>query len=329
MWQRVVEALERARRFVLTTHVNSDGDGIGSELALGRTLSRMGKEVSILNPTATQPRYDFLLRDGEITRYEPRHEERIAQADVIVVLDINRWHRLGEMTEPIRRSRARKICIDHHPDPEPFGELDVIRPEVSATGMLIYDLLRELGHGLPDEVVDPLYVAVLTDTGGFRFQNTNRGALLVAAELVRRGARPDDLYRRVYETSSPDRMRLLGETLCGLSYEVGGALVHFTLTDEMFRRCNVDRDDAEGFTDIVRLVNGSEVVLAFIETQEGGTKVSLRSKRDALDVSEIAQQFGGGGHVNASGITDPRPLAIVRREVLDSVRQKLLSLRES
>jgi len=324
----MAEALRRGERFLLTTHVNSDGDGLGSELALGRHLSAIGKDVTIINPTVTQQRYAFLYEDGEVLHYDPSLQSRIEAADVVIVLDINRWDRLGEMTDVVRRAGGKKICIDHHPDPETFGDLDVIVPKVSATGVLVYDLLRSMGAEISDRIAGPLYVAVLTDTGGFRFDNTVDRVFDVAAELVRAGARPDDLYRRVYETNSPERMQLLGETLSDLTYEFDGALVYFSITDDMFRRCNVGRDEADGFTDVVRSARGSKVVLAFIEREDGGSKVSLRSKGSVLNVSEIAGMFGGGGHVNASGISNSRPLPLLRDDVLAAVRGRLNDRRD-
>jgi len=323
MWDDVAKALGAGRRFVLTTHVSSDGDGIGSELALGRVLRGLGKDVSILNPTPTHSRYAFLFEPGEVEMFTPEHEETVAAADAIVILDINRWERLGIMAEPIRRARGRKICIDHHPAPDHFGDLDVSDPAVSATGVLVHDLILTLVPDLPPETVDPIYVAIMTDTGSFRFANTTSRVLAMGADLINRGARPDHLYRCVYETSSTGRMRLLGNVLSDLAYDEGGALVHFTVTQAMMRACGVGIEETDGFTDIVRGVAGSRVVVAFVESDDGGSKVSLRSKGDRLDVSRIARSFGGGGHHNASGIADERPLATLKPEVLAVVRDLL------
>jgi phosphoesterase RecJ-like protein len=320
----VLAELRSSRRVVLTTHVGPDGDGLGCELALARTLRRvLGSEVHIINPTPTQERYAFLDPTGEIRAYVPELEETIASSDTVVVVDINRWDRLGDMAEPVKRSAARKLCIDHHPPQAPFGDAAFIDAEASATGILVHDVVVALAGELPDDVVDPLYVAIMTDTGSFRFANTNTRALEIATELVRRGARPDLLFRHIYETSSPARMRLLGNVLSNLAYECEGRLVHFTITNEILARCGVDREEAEGFTDVVRSVEGSEVVLSFVETAEGGVKVSLRSKADVLDVGQIAESFGGGGHANASGIVDPRPIEEAKRALLAAVRQGL------
>jgi phosphoesterase RecJ-like protein len=323
MWDRVIALLDGGRRFVLTTHVSPDGDGIGCQLALSRTLSRMGKEAAIINPTGTQPRYEFLLRKGEVRVYRDAERGVLDAADAIFVLDINRWERLGVMQEPVRAAPGEKCCIDHHPAPEFFGDADVIDPGASATGLLVYDLVRRLAGEIPRDAVDPLYVAIMTDTGSFRFANTNSRTLRVAAELVDLGARPDRLYRSVYEANSRGRMQLLGEVLRGLQYENGGAIVHFTITSDMFDRCQVSRDEADGFTDVVRSVEGSDVVLAFSETEEGGTKVSLRSKGGALDVSRVARDWGGGGHENASGVVDPRPVSVVRAALVADVKRRL------
>jgi len=323
MWQDVMGVLREGQRFVLTTHVSPDGDGIGCELALGRTLESLGKTVTILNPTETQPRYEFLLEAGEIRTYLPEDRRYLEEADAIIVLDINRWDRLGGLTEPVREVSTPKICIDHHPDPQYFGDLDVSDPSASATGLMIHDLLLELRPSLLPTVIDPLYVSIMTDTGSFRFANTTHRAMSVATDLVRLGAKPDVLYRHVYETSSRGRMRLLGEVLSNLDYEADGSVVHFTVTLDMIQRCGVCRDDAEGFTDIVRGVEGAQVVLSFVEMDDGSTKISLRSKGRVLDVSKLARAFGGGGHANASGIVDERPLPAASQAILAEVRERL------
>lgn len=323
MWQPVIERLHEARHILLTTHVGSDGDGLGSELALARTLRRQGKSVNILNPTVTQDRYQFLYTPGEILHHGPEHADLVALADLVVVLDINRWDRLGELGVDVRRSSAEALCIDHHPSPEHFGPHDVSDPGAAATGLMVHDLVLAMAGDLADDVVDPLYVAVMTDTGSFRFANTSPRAFAVAARLVERGARPDVLYRNVYEASSPGRMKLLGHVLTHLAYDLSGALVHFTITDRLLAECGVDRDEAEGFTDVVRAVNGSQVVLSFVETSSGGAKVSLRSKGEVLDVGAIARELGGGGHANASGVLDDRPLGEARDAILALVAERL------
>lgn len=323
----MIELLSSSRRIVLTTHVSSDGDGLGCELALGRTLARKyAADVRIMNPTPTQERYAFLHAPGEIEHYTPAHAPVIAEADCVVVLDINRYDRLGDMADPVRAARAPKLCIDHHPVQSPFGDVTMVDATASATGVLVHDLVLELVGELPDDVIDPLYVAIMTDTGSFRFANTNPRAFEIATNLVTRGARPDRLFRHVYETSTPGRMRLLGHVLSTLQYASGGRLVHFTITGETLERCGVEREEAEGFTDVVRSVDGSVVVLSFVETETGGAKVSLRSKGNALDVGRIAQSLGGGGHANASGIVDERPLELAKAELLEIVTRALDAL---
>lgn len=323
MWSEISETLFPSKRLVLTTHVSSDGDGIGCELALSRQLRRMGKHVDVINPTATQERYAFLYEPGEIRHYESTLESVVMDAEVIFVLDINRWDRLGPMAEVVRASSAIKICIDHHPAPEYFGPGDVSDPSASATGVLVYDLIRAMAGDIPQDAVDPLYVAIMTDTGSFRFANTTHRAMAIATELVARGAKPDVLYRAVYETSSPGRMRLLGQVLTSLTYELDGRLVHFSITRRALDECGVDREESEGFTDIVRGVQGSLVVVSFVELDATHTKVSLRSKGTAVDVSALARSFGGGGHANASGIVMDESLEVARRIIRDAVAERL------
>jgi len=316
----LLDLFRHERSFVLTTHVSSDGDGLGSELALGRALTRLGKSVRIINPTATTPRYAFLSREGEIETYGPEHDAVLRSTGAIVVLDINRWSRLGAMAEGARSSPARKACVDHHPAPEIGGAASLVDPSAAATGVLVLELLEELTGDIPPDAIDPLYVALMTDTGSFRFGNTDARTLRLAARLVALGAAPDRLYEAVYETSTPGRLRLLGEVLSSLTYELDGRLVHYSIGRMLLARTGATLEDVEGFTDIVRSAEKSEVVVSFLEAEDGGTKVSLRSKGGRVDVGAIAAAFGGGGHAAASGILRTDSLEIVREIVLEAVR---------
>ncbi len=290
-----------ARRFVLTTHVNPDGDAIGSECALALWLRARGKEVAILNADDTPWNYTFLDAIHPVLRYDPAtHRELIDRADVIVVLDINHLGRLGQMEEAVRRSHARKVCIDHHLDPDRFADIAILDDHAAATGQILYDLIRSAD---PDAVTQliatSLYVAIMTDTGSFRFPKTDGSIHRIIADLLDRGADPSATYEEVYERGSIGRLQLLGRMLAGLQSACDGRVVYMSVSREMFCETGTNEADTDAFVPYTLTIRGVEVGLMFSELPDC-IKVSFRSK-GAIPINELAKRFGGNGHRNAAG----------------------------
>lgn len=316
--------IDQHQNFVITTHVNPDGDGLGSQAALARYLrsAAAGKRtVHLLNSSPTPPNYAFLDPQEEIEVFDPRrHEQIVSEAQVAFILDISDWERLRELGKVIRPTRIRKVCIDHHPADKPFGDVDVIDPKASSTGELMYALLTGLGATIDKKTAEALYTAVLTDTGGFRFSNTGAQAHKVVAHLIEAGASPQIIYQNVYESQSRAKVRLFAKALDNLKFEAQGKLVWFAVTQAMLRETGAQPRDTEGFADYPRSIDGVEVSVMFLETEKGKVKVSFRSKGQHV-INGLANRFGGGGHAFAAGalIDGPFPEAIdlVLREVKD------------
>jgi len=258
--EELLPFIRSSRRFVLTTHVNPDGDGLGSELALAHWLADHGKEALIINTSPTPEVYGFLDPGGAIRVYdESRDAQALEAAEVIVVLDTNQPGRLDTMQEAVLRSPARKLCIDHHLDPEPFAEVYFLDEDATSTGELIYRLLHALSEeSLSPPIAEALYCAIMTDTGSFRYPRTDPDIFRIAARLIERGADPVETYTRVYEQWSSGRMKLLGEMLAGLRLESGGRLAHVTVTREMLRRTGTLEEDTDTFTTYPMSIAGSE-----------------------------------------------------------------------
>ncbi|HUI63208.1 MAG TPA: DHH family phosphoesterase [Bacteroidota bacterium] len=317
----ILPLFRQKRRFVLTTHVNPDGDGIGSQLALGIWLRGQGKDVRIINHSPTPAVYRFLDPEGWITAFESeRDRDVVAGADVIAVLDTNQPERLRSMRDAVLCSKAVKVCIDHHLDPDPFAAYTVIDDDATSTGELLYRLLLLLnGPALSAHIASALYCAIMTDTGSFRYPRVDPEIHRIVAHLIECGADPVGIYREVYERWSSGRIRLLGETLATLKTEFGGRLAHVSITQRMLADTGTTEEDTDTFTSYPMSVEGVRAAVLFLELPEG-IKISFRSKGD-IPINELAQEFGGNGHKNAAG-------ARLEEHALDVVCARVLAAAE-
>ena len=297
------ERVGRHRSFLLTTHINPDGDGLGSEAALALWLSGKGKSVAILNDSPTPPGYAFLARHTPIEVWEPElAERRFGEAELLVVLDTSNRQRIGRLAPLLDRFALPVAVVDHHVShARGFGQVNVIEPDASATGEIVYELIREAGDPIMPEIAEALYVALMTDTGSFRYSNTDRPAHLMAAELLGHGLDAHRLYNMVHANASAGRMRFFGEVLSRLELDCDGRLVILEAAPEQFRKHELVGADTDGLVDLPRGIAGAEVVALFSEVEPGKVKVSLRSTgRAAID--GIATRNGGGGHPHAAGV---------------------------
>lgn len=295
--------LDSARRFVLTTHVNPDGDAIGSEIGLARYLLSLGKEVRVVNPDATPRFLEFVVESGPTPEeYDPAvHDAVVDAADALVLLDNSAADRLGRLEPLVRRYAAKAWCIDHHPTKgTPWAE-NILEERASATAAMVYDLTRHRGWTPDRAAAGALYAGLATDTGFFRFNSTSPEAHEIAAALMRAGAEPARCFREVYERNAPAFTKLLGRALSGLRLDAGGAVASVRITREDVRASDAEAVDTSEITTPLLATDGVRVVLLFKELDGGRVKVSLRSK-GGLDVHALAAEFGGGGHRNASGI---------------------------
>jgi bifunctional oligoribonuclease and PAP phosphatase NrnA len=289
------------QEFVLTTHVNPDGDGLGSELALAWSLRQLGKRVSILNHSSTPDNYRWLDPDQDITQFDPdRDRQAVLQAGCIIILDTNHPARLRSLEQAVRESPGAKIVVDHHLDPDPFADRYVIDDGATSTGEIVYRILKELpGVSITGEIARALYTAIMTDTGSFRFPRTDPEIHRIAAHLIECGADPTAIFENVYENWSPGRLRLLGEVLDSMKIAYDGKLAYIVCTRKMFRDTETTGVDTDNFTTFPMGVRGVLVGILFNEL-ENGVKISFRSK-GRIPVNELAKEFGGNGHLNAAG----------------------------
>ena len=315
------EAFKPGQRVCLTTHVNPDGDGLGSEVGLLHLLRARGIDCVITNPTPTPSRFAFLFEGLTDADRTPEAVKELRRADLILVLDISEIGRLGMLADTVRARGVPVACIDHHVSsgalPEGPRYLD---STASATGELIYELAAANQWPITAPAAKALYVALLTDTGGFRFSNTKPRTLRIAADLLETGLDPEEIYLDVYANAPEGRPRLLGEALQTLVVEPEHGLAWVTVPPGAMERLGVSSDDLDGLVEFPRSIEGIRLAILFREASQGRIKVALRSVGN-VDVAALARRFGGGGHAKAAGLALPGSLADVQATVLSAARE--------
>jgi phosphoesterase RecJ-like protein len=321
--QSFAAQLKPGQRICITTHVNPDGDGLGSEAGLVHFLKAQGIDAVVTNPSPTPDRYHFLFRD--LPGVERTHEavKELRRADLILVLDISDVGRLGMLTQTVMERGVPVACVDHHisaghlPDGPRY-----VDPDASATGELIFQLAQANGWPLTQLAARALYVAILTDTGAFRFSNTRPAVLRTAAALLETGLDPEQIYLDVYANAPEGRARLLAETLQTLVVEPEFGLAWVTVPPGALERLGATPDDLDGIVEVPRSITGVRMALLFREIASGRVKVSLRSV-GTVDVAAFSRPYGGGGHTKASGLSLEGSIAEVQATVLAAAREYL------
>ena len=314
MLQRISDLIGRQRTFLITSHERLDGDALGSELALCRMLRLLGKEATVYNQDPVPENYRFLSGREEILPELPD----LKAIDAAFILDCSELERVGKEGARIA-AVPHLVNIDHHVSNRAFCELRLIDPRASSTGELLCRLLTHMGFASTAEMATCLYTAILTDTGGFRYANTGREALLAAADLVGAGADPQWISENVYETNSPAKLRLLTAVLSTLTIDDEGRVGSLTVTQQALKEAGASPDHTEGFVDYPRGIRGVEVSILYAELPDGRFKLSLRSK-GKFNVEKVARLFGGGGHINAAACRMKGSVAGIHRQVLAAIR---------
>lgn len=300
-FNKLQEIINSNRSFLITTHVNPDADAIGSEIAFYKILRKLGKESKIINHSATPYNLQFLDADHVIQKYEPEiHDEYIKSCNVLVALDFNKADRIVSMQQVFSESNSLKICVDHHEDPENFVDFKFIDSNYSATGHILYEYLKNTSIGdIDKELAAPLYAAIMTDTGSFRFERTTANLHRIVADLLETGINPTEIYNQLFDESKLSKIKLLGRCLTSLNLITNNRIGYMIITQNDFNELNAIESDTENFVNMILSVEGVRIGILFIELKDG-FKASFRSK-GKIPVNKLAGIFGGGGHINASG----------------------------
>jgi phosphoesterase RecJ-like protein len=314
--------LVAGRRVALSTHLNADGDGCGSEAALARMLAAHGLVPRIVNPTPWPEMFSFLLGD-DIDDQTSRGSKALRDVDLLVVLDISDVKRLGNIAESVRALTVPKVVIDHHvASDDPAGTLGVSDTTACATAELVFDVAMVMDWEITPEIARALYTGMLTDTGGFRFSNTSPRCLAVAAQLLAHGVDPEDMYTRIYASAPAGRVRLMADVLGTLQVDEVHGLTWLSMHADALETYGVKAEDLDGVVEHARSIAGTRMALLFRDLGHGKVKVSFRSIGQT-DVNVFAREFGGGGHTKAAGALIAGELADVRDRVVTAARRYL------
>jgi phosphoesterase RecJ-like protein len=319
-WSRFTEIVRSHKRFLLTSHIRPDCDALGSELGLAGMLEQLGKQVLIVNGQSTPPNYEFIDPQRKIKALGVDIQPaELADVEVLIVLDTSAWAQLGPMADVVKNTKAEKLVVDHHVSNDDLGAEQFKNTKAEATGRLVLEAARHLGVKLTPQIATPLFAAIATDTGWFRFSSVTGDTYRAGGALVDAGASPASIYNALYEQDTLARLKLIGRILARAETELGGRLIHTLVTQEDFKAVGALPSDTEDVINFTLDVGGTQAAVIFVEQRVGGVKVSFRS-RAGLDCSKLAEQFGGGGHKAAAGATINEPLAVVQPKVLDAVR---------
>ncbi len=307
----VCEAIGGARRVGITSHLRPDGDAIGSEMGLALALESIGKSVRVVNADRTPPPFDEMPSVDRI-QIADRYGEA---ADAIVVLECGALDRTG-----LTDLKGRQVInVDHHPGNLAYGAINWYDPSSAACGEMVFDILEGLGATLSAEVASHLYMAILTDTGSFRYSALSRRTFEIAGRLVEAGADPVTLGRLAFDSNSIGRLRLFGMVMSAMEVDPRGQLAILHLDHAIAETSGGTYDDTDGLINLPLTVRAIQAVAFFKQGDPGQYRVSLRSK-GGIDVGSVAREFGGGGHRNASGCTVMGSYEDARAAILGRVR---------
>jgi phosphoesterase RecJ-like protein len=318
-WTPVLDLIERGSRFLILTHVHPDGDALGSQLGLRRFLESLGKEVRTTGCGAVPLKYRFLDRN-ELSVCNQSVPDAL---DAVFLLDAGEWIRLGCATCRAREAPATKIYIDHHPlRPGVRADHLIVEPRFSSTAEMILDLILSSGRPLTPEIAEPLYVGIVTDTGGFSYGNSTGSAHRAAALLVEQGLDVRRITNFIYHQSTLSRLHLIGVALQRLAHSDAGVAWTFVTYEEM-TTFDVGTDEMEGFIDIVRTLRETEIFIVFWQTASDQVKASIRS-RGRVAINLMAENLGGGGHPYAAGFTSRDGIEIVVERTVAAAERLLM-----
>lgn len=313
--------LRPGMKIALSTHINADGDGCGSEVGMAHLLTQLGLHVRIVNPTPWPAMYEFLLSGVDDRTSQGAHA--LADIDILLVLDINDVRRLGVLADSVRGLKVPIAVIDHHTaGDEPIGSVCFADTTACATAELVYDFATTLGLTITPQIAQALYCAILTDTGGFRFSNTSPRCHTVAAALLSAGVDPEETYRRIYAQVSVGKLRLLRDALGTLEVDPDLPLAWISVAAGAVEKYGVTNEELDGIVEHPRSLAGTQMALFFRDLGHGKVKLSFRST-GAVDVARFARNYGGGGHAKASGAMLTGSMADVQSRVLADARAYL------
>lgn len=305
-FEELKNLLSKPKQIVILSHRNPDGDAIGSSLAMNHYLTRLGHKCDMIVPNEFPKFLKWMdgAKDIQIAEYSPSNSRNLVEnAELIFILDFNTTSRIDEVGQWVEKSTAPKVMIDHHQQPQEFDFM-YSDTEIPAACQMIYNFIEAMGHlDLIDRSIgECIYTGIMTDTGNFRFKNTSAATHRIVADLMDKGVEADRVYNHIFNTQSPDRLRLLGKVLDSIRILPEYRTAFMYLTRKQQLKYNTQKGDTEGFVNYGLGIDNFVFSVIFIEDmQKNFYKISFRSKGN-FDVNEFARKyFNGGGHINAAG----------------------------
>lgn len=314
----VKQAIKKFNKFLITSHINPEGDAVGSQVAMACLLRKLGKKFVMLDDSPVPNLLRFMKGAEDISKEMPRDFNYQA----VIILDSPDLARIGRVNEYIKKDSVI-INIDHHISNVNFGKYNWVEPDYSSVGEMVYDLFKVFKVKIGMDEATALYAAIMTDTGSFRYSNTSSKTHRITAELIDIGVKPYEMHSKIYETSSIQDTNLLGEALQTMKITDDGKIAWLWVTKEMLKKTKASLEGTEGIINFGRSIGGVEIAVLFRETgTEDRVKVSFRSKGKA-DVNKLAASFGGGGHPTASGCSVSGKPEDVEKKVLEKAKEMI------
>ena len=317
-WKKLNQGIKNSDRIVLSTHMNPDGDGLGSAVAMHSYISNLGVDCRIIQISNFPDQYSFLNDRNIIETYDLTiHDSWLAKVDLALIFDIGAYNRLGPLGDRLFSNKTKVINIDHHPklNDERFYE-HYINIEAAATGEMVYDFLQENQINMNEVIAKGIYTAVMTDTGSFRHNNTNQKSHKIAMDCLAYDIDNSKIYQSIYENKSVAQISLLAKVIDNLRFDLDGKVASFIISKNMINDSGITPDEVDGFTDFVRSINRVEVAIMVCENELEKCRINFRSK-GKYTINNIAKEFGGGGHKFAAGATVEGKTDIVLQKILD------------
>ncbi|MBI4208382.1 MAG: bifunctional oligoribonuclease/PAP phosphatase NrnA [Deltaproteobacteria bacterium] len=321
--ERAARLIEKGKRFLVTTHRNPEGDALGSALALANAFQEAGKEVVVYNEDEVPYMLRFLPMSDKVVHQIPGSKKY----DAVFVVDCGDLKLVGEGFEKFRPGQLL-INVDHHITNPGYGEINIIDPKASASGEVVYHLLKAASFPVTSAVASCIYTAIYTDTGAFHYSNASPEAMEIAAQMIRAGASPARIAEELYDSHPKGRLDLLGLVLQTLEVRSAGEVASIFVTQEMFRKTGTSSEHVEGFVGYPRSIRGVQLAFSLRELETGKWRISFRSK-GKYDVARLAAQFEGGGHHNAAGGNIQGILEEVKKKIYAAIDWQIKEQRKS
>jgi phosphoesterase RecJ-like protein len=326
-FRRAIELINNSRNVLITAHTRPDGDACGSVRAICDMLTGLGKKANPLFMSPMPEWYEFLFEQpvpilgNDVTKAQ-LHEGHYDECDLVIIVDTNSYVQLPQFDEWLKETDNKVLVIDHHVTSDNLGDVELVDTTAAATGEIVFDLLKYAGWQIDKTVADALFVALSTDSGWFRFNNADARIYRSAAELIDLGVKPSEIYRKMYQNFSPARMKLMVKMLDSMEVHFDGRVATQYIMRSDFDETGATGKDTENLIDECQRISTVEVAALFVELKDGGFRCSLRSK-GGVNVREIAQKYGGGGHTVAAGLNIDGPLEKAKKAIIDAIAEQL------